>query len=105
MVTAELATVLPVLVLLTFVGVAAVTVVRERIRCADGAREAARAVARGDTANAGTFAIAGAGAPVATSVRSSGAGLTTVTVTMDVRPLGWLPGVRITETATVATEP
>src|SRR6266567_850350 len=48
MVTAELATALPVLVLLALVAVMIVGLAQARVRCADAAREAARAIARGD---------------------------------------------------------
>jgi Tfp pilus assembly protein PilX len=104
MVTAETATVLPVLVLLTLVGIGAVAVAQDRIRCADGAREAALAVARGDGGRAAELASAGAGRPVATTV-SVTSETSTVTVRLQVRPVSWLPGLTITEMATVATEP
>jgi hypothetical protein len=52
MVTAELAMALPVLIIVLAAGLAAVTVVGQRVRAEDAAREAARAAARGDTAAA-----------------------------------------------------
>ena len=104
MVTAETAMTLPVLVLLAMVGVAAVGVGQARLRCADAAGEAARAVARGDLASAADRARSAAGAPVALSTTSS-ASDTRVTVRMALRPVGWLPQVTITETAVAATEP
>lgn len=105
MVTAELATALPVLVLLAFVGVAAVGVGQARVRCADAAREAARAIARGDPAAASGLAWAAAGdGAVMESARSAG-GDTVVTVRLSLRPVGWLPPVSVTETAVAATEP
>jgi len=51
-VTAELATCLPVLVLLLAVALSAVSVAGQRVRMQDAAREAARAAARGDDATA-----------------------------------------------------
>jgi Flp pilus assembly protein TadG len=104
MVTAETAMTLPVLVLLTLVGVAAVGVGQARVRCADAAREAARAVARGDPGAAAGLARAAAGRPVMVSSTAMGSD-TAVTVRFAVRPVSWLPPVEITETAVVATEP
>ena len=48
MATAELAVVLPVLVLLVAAGLTAISVLLAQLRCVDGAREAARAAARGE---------------------------------------------------------
>ena len=104
MVTAETAMTLPVLVLLTLAGVAAVGVEQSRVRCADAAREAARAVARGDPNAASGLARAAADRPVTVSSAASGSD-TAVTVRLQVRPVSWLPPVAITETAVVATEP
>jgi Flp pilus assembly protein TadG len=104
MVTAELATALPVLVLLVFVGVAAIGVGQARVRCADAAREAARAVARGDPGSADALARAAAGRPVEVA-KSTNGGETTVTIRMQLRPVGWISPVTLTETAVVATEP
>lgn len=105
MVTAELATALPVLVLLAFVGVAAVGVGQARVRCADAAREAARAIARGDPAAAFGLAQAAAGGGATMGSAQSAGGDTVVTVRLSLRPVGWLPPVWVTETAVAATEP
>lgn len=107
MVTAELATALPVLVLLAFVAVAAVGVGQARVRCADAAREAARTIARGDPDAAPRLvrAAAGHGAIVFNAGWGSASGDTTVTVRLRLLPVSWLPPVTITETAVVATEP
>jgi Flp pilus assembly protein TadG len=104
MVTAELATALPILVLLAFVGVIAIGVCQARVRCADAAREAARVVARGDTASAAGVARAAAGRPVAVVTGADGEE-TVVTVHLQVRPVSWLGPMTVTETAVVATEP
>jgi Flp pilus assembly protein TadG len=48
MATAELAVVLPALVLVVVAGLLAVSVVLAQLRCVDAAREAARAAARGE---------------------------------------------------------
>jgi Flp pilus assembly protein TadG len=105
MVTAELAVALPVLVLLTFVGIAAVGLGQARVRCADAAREAARAIARGDGAAAATLARAAAGRPVSLMSSGEGPADTKVTVRMELRPVPWLAPVTVTETAVVAVEP
>jgi Flp pilus assembly protein TadG len=105
MVTAELATALPVLVLLAIVGVMAIGVGGARIRCGDAAREAARAVARGDPAAAAALARAAAGRPVAVGSSKTANGDTTVTVRMRLRPVSWLGEITISESAVVATEP
>ena len=104
MVTAETAMTLPVLALLTVVGVAAVGVGQARVRCVDAAGEAARAVARGDAGAAAARAQAAAGRPVTLTI-GSGASDTRVTVRMALRPVSWLPPVLITESAVAATEP
>ncbi len=104
MVTAETAMALPVLVLLTMAGVVAVGVGQARVRCADAAGEAARAVARGDPSVAAARARAAADAPVVLSVVSS-ASDTRVTARMTLRPVSWLPSVAVVETAVAATEP
>ena len=49
MATAELAVVLPTLVLVIAAGLAMVSVVLAQVRCVDAAREAARAAARGES--------------------------------------------------------
>ena len=52
MATAELAVVLPTLVLVLAAGLTTVSVVLAQVRCVDAAREAARAAARGEPADA-----------------------------------------------------
>ncbi|HEU5270582.1 MAG TPA: TadE family type IV pilus minor pilin [Jatrophihabitans sp.] len=104
MVTAETAVVLPVLVLLTLAAVAAVTVALAKVRCADAAQLAARAIARGDSGNAVRLAHGAAGSAVRISTSTSVAD-TVVTARLPWRPVSWLGTVTIVETATVATEP
>jgi Flp pilus assembly protein TadG len=104
MVTAELATALPVLVLLALVAVMIVGIAQARVRCADAAREAARAVARGDRGAADRLARAAAGRPIAIQ-QASGRERTTVTVSLTLHPLRWLGPITVSETAVVATEP
>ncbi|MFL6163630.1 MAG: TadE family type IV pilus minor pilin [Jatrophihabitantaceae bacterium] len=104
MVTAETAVVLPVLVLLSLAGIAAVGVAQARVRCADAALVAARAIARGDPAAADSLAHAAAGPAVRVSSSALGAD-TVVTARLPLRQLRWLGSVTIVEMATVATEP
>lgn len=103
MATAELAMCLPVLVLVLAVALSAVTVAGARVRVQDAAREAARAVARGDPATAGVLAQR---AMRSVRIRTATAGdLTTVTATARVHPIAsWLPPVTLTERATAALE-
>ncbi len=96
MVTAETAVVLPVLVLFTLASVAAIMVAQARVRCADLAREAARAASRGSPA-----APTG---PVQISVSRQGESVSASAV-LTLRPVSWLPSVTVTEVATAAAEP
>ena len=104
MVTAETAVVLPVLVLLALVAVTMIALVEARVRCADAAELAARALARGDRGSADLLARRAAGGSVRISTAVTGSD-TTVTARLKLRPIHWLGGVTIVESATVATEP
>jgi Flp pilus assembly protein TadG len=104
MVTAELAAALPVLVLLTLVAISAVSVSAQRIRAQDAAREAARAIARGDPASAQQYVKSTA--PAAALTVSRTADYVTVEARIEIHPLGrWLPAVTVLERAVAATEP
>jgi len=103
-VTAELATCLPVLVLLLAVALSAVSVAGQRVRMQDAAREAARAAARGDDATARRLAQQYAPGARVTIDRSGG----TVTVVAggSMHLLArWLPSVTVTARAVAAVEP
>lgn len=108
-VTAETAVVVPVLALLT-VGLAwLVTLGVTHVRVVDAAREAARVVARGEPAAAGT-ALARRVGPAGTRVAVSGDGGTVVvTVTAPVQGPGglfaFLPGLDVHAQAVAAKEP
>ncbi len=111
MVTAEIATVLPGVVALTLALVAVVAVVAAvgaQLRCADLAREAARALARGESTASVRGRVLGDGPPrAALSVRRSGGTVTaTVTATAPVpgTDLLRIPGVRVHSSATAADE-
>lgn len=108
MVTAEIATVLPALVALTLALVAVVGAVGAQLRCADLARESARALARGEgTAAVRSRVLADAPPGASLSVRRSG-GTVTATVTATTRVFGTdllrVPGVRVRSSATAADE-
>lgn len=104
MVTAELAACLPVLVLVLAVALSAVTVVAERVRLQDAAREAARAAARGDDDAARQLARQEApGARIA--LTSDGDEVSAVAVRRVPLFGGLLPAVTVSAGAVAAAEP
>ncbi|UQX88141.1 hypothetical protein M6D93_17890 [Jatrophihabitans telluris] len=105
MVTAELATALPVLVLLFSAGLAAVQVGQLQLRVSDAAREGARALARGEPGGPApaVAAVLGGGAEV--SVGAAGPDLQRVSVRATYRPVTWLPGVTVDAAAVTGIEP
>ncbi|GAB2483917.1 TadE family type IV pilus minor pilin [Jatrophihabitans fulvus] len=108
MATVELAACLPVLVVVLGAALTALAVVSGRVRAQDGAREAARAAARGDLAVARRLAAdAAPGSTLSVAASGTGEGGTvTATVRLTVRPLGdLLPAFTVTARATAATEP
>lgn len=89
-VTAEMAVALPTLVLMVAAGIWLVSAVLAQARCVDAAREAARALARGDDLSVARQAArrtAPAGASVTISVSGR---LVEVTVRGSVAPIGGL---------------
>jgi Flp pilus assembly protein TadG len=103
-VTAELATCLPVLVLLLGVMLSAVSVAGTRVRVQDAAREAARAAARGDHANARSLAQRYAPG-VSVRLSTSGAQVTADARLREHLIASWLPAVTVTGSAVAALEP
>lgn len=108
-VTAEAMVVLPVLVALALGLVWVVALVATQMRVVDGAREAARAAARGESAAVATAAgrrVAPEGSRV--QLRRGG-GTVTAVVTASVRgPAGlfaFLPGVTVSSSAAAVEEP
>ena len=102
-VTAEFAVALPALVLLLGFGLGAIDATLDKLRCADAARDAALAQARGGDGMAAGEARAPAGATVVVTMAG---GAVRATVTMTSRPLGsHLPGVSIASSAVAAVEP
>jgi hypothetical protein len=100
--------VLPVLALLLAVGLWAVAVAGAQVRCVDAARDAARAVARGEsdaTATTAAEAAAPGGAQIAVSRTG---GLVTVTVSArvggGVGPLSAITAPTVSATATAESE-
>lgn len=106
MVTAETAVVLPVLVFVLAAALAAVSVVTAQMRCADAAREGARAAARGESDSA-VHEIAASSAPDGSAVSVSRAGENvTVTVSASVAMFAGLgPSITVSDSATAALEP
>ncbi len=99
---------LPALVALTLALVSVVAAVGAQLRCADLARESARALARGDsTAAVRSRVLADAPPRAALAVRRSG-GTVTATVTATAPVLGTdllrVPGFRVRSSATAADE-
>jgi hypothetical protein len=104
MVTAELAAALPVLMILLGVALSAVSVAGQRVRAADGAREAARAAARGDAATGSR--LAARIAPGAAVSISRAGNQVVARVQVAVHPMGgWLPALHVVEQAVAAAEP
>jgi Flp pilus assembly protein TadG len=102
-VTAELATALPVLLLLLLAGLTSVNAVTTKLRCVDAAREAARAEARGEPGVAAGQRAAPDGAVV--SVGGDG-DLVRATVRTVAHPFGGrLPGFSVEAYAVAAREP
>jgi Flp pilus assembly protein TadG len=101
--TVELATSLPVVVLLLLAGLTGVDAVVTKLRCVDSAREAARAAARGESGEAAGRRGAPDGATV--SVRVEG-DTVHATVRATAHPLGpHLPGIPLEADAVAAREP
>ncbi len=107
MVTAETATVLPLLIALTLCLVWLISLGIAQVRCLDAAREAARLVARGDAAEAQAMARQAAPAGADVTIADSG-GLVTVTVSVQARMqlplLARLPAIEISARAVSALE-
>jgi hypothetical protein len=106
--TAELAVVLPAVVLLAAFGVWAVAAAAAQLRCVDAAGTGARALARGETTAAVSRAVADvAPAGAAVSISRTG-GLAVVEVRLTVRlPGPWPragPGVGVGDRAVAALE-
>lgn len=106
MVTAEMAVVLPVLVLVLVAALGGIAVVTAQLRCTDAAREGARAAARGES-EAAVREIAGSSAPDGAAISVTlGAEHAVVRVSGSV-PLipGVGPALAVSAEATAATEP
>jgi Kef-type K+ transport system membrane component KefB len=98
MVTAELVVVLPAIVLALLFGLAAVSAMTMRMRCADAAAVGARLAARGETTTA-VVAASRRAAPAGAEVRletTTGTVAVTVTVRAPLLPAAtWLPGLEV----------
>ena len=98
MVTAELVVVLPAIVLAMLFGLAAVSAMTMRMRCADAAEVGARLAARGESAST-VIAAARRAAPAGAVVRletTSGTVQVTVRTRAPLLPAGsWLPAIEV----------
>jgi Flp pilus assembly protein TadG len=106
MVTAEIAVAMPVLMVLLAAALAAVTVIGGQLRCVDAAREAARALARGDSMDSARALATAAGPQGATLSSTTGPAQIRATVQARVRPIGGLlPAFTVSADAVALPEP
>ncbi|WP_089252803.1 TadE family type IV pilus minor pilin [Asanoa hainanensis] len=101
--TAELAAATPALALLLFVGVTAVAATQTKLQCADAARDAALAAARGQEGGLSANRTAPDGATITISINGD---VVTATVRAPARVVGTrLPPIEVSATAVAAREP
>ena len=101
--TAELAAATPAVALLLFVGVAAVAATQTKLQCADAARDAALAAARGQEGGLSARSTAPDGATITIQLNGD---TVTATVTAPARVIGArLPPIEVSATAVAAREP
>jgi Flp pilus assembly protein TadG len=106
-VTAETAAMLPALMLVLAAALWAIQAVSVQLECVDAARSAARAAARGEPLDQVRDFTRSATRPDAQVTIDRNPETTNVEITVDVRP-AWgasLPPVRVSASATAATEP
>jgi len=103
MVTAELAVAVPVVVMVLAMGLAAIRVGVDQVRCVDAARLAARALARGDSEASARAVASTAGPPGAVVAVSSGGAEVSVHVSAARDLAGWRV-VTVSGSATAARE-
>ena len=104
--TAEVAVVLPSLVVLVAAGMSAISVLTAQLRCVDAAREGARAAAQGEGIVV-VRSVAGRSGPAGADIQvACRADEVRVTVAADARPVGGLlPWFRVHATAVALREP
>ena len=103
MVTAELALAVPVVVMVLALGLAAIRVGVDQVRCVDAARLAARALARGDAEGSARALAATAGPPGAVVVLGAAGSEVSASVTVSRDLAGWRV-VTVRASATAARE-
>ncbi|WP_336212139.1 TadE family type IV pilus minor pilin [Nonomuraea sp. LPB2021202275-12-8] len=106
-VTAETAAMLPALMVVLAAALWAIQAVAVQLECVDAARAAARAAARGEPLDQVRALVRSATRPEAQIEMSRDPEETRIEVSVEVRP-PWgpaLPAVRVTASATAATEP
>ncbi|MGH3449045.1 MAG: TadE family type IV pilus minor pilin [Nocardioidaceae bacterium] len=108
MVTAEAAVTLPVVAIFVLALVWLLSVGVAQVRTVDAARDAARAIARGDDPDAAVDAAERTAPDSAQVSFSEGNGTVTVTVSTDARAPGWLlvplPAIHVGSSSTVDVE-
>jgi Flp pilus assembly protein TadG len=106
MVTAEIAVAMPVLMVLLAVGLTAVAVIAAQMRCVDAAREAARALARGESISAARSLADAAGPHGATLASNTEGDLVRTSVRATVSSIGGLfPAFTVHADAVALREP
>jgi len=90
MVTAEIAVAMPVLMVLLAIGLTVTSVIAAQMRCVDAAREAARALARGDSISAARSLASAAGPRGAALATTTTGDRVETTVRATVAPIGGL---------------
>jgi hypothetical protein len=108
-VTAEAAVVLPVIALFAMALLWMLSIGVAKVETVDAARDAARVLARGDSAHsAGAAARRSAPPGASVSVDAESPGIVTVTVSLEAKAPGWLlvplPSVTVSSTATTPAE-
>jgi Flp pilus assembly protein TadG len=105
MVTAEIAVAMPVLMLMLGAALTAVAVIGGQMRCVDAAREAARALARGDSVSSARSLALAAGPRGATLTAQVDKAQVRATVRTRIDPVGLLPGFTVSAEAVASPEP
>jgi Flp pilus assembly protein TadG len=106
MVTAEIAVAMPVLMVLLAAALTAVAVIGGQLRCVDAAREAARALARGESTGTARSLVTATGPRGAILSSTSGREQIRTSVQARIRPAGGLlPAFTVSAVAVALPEP
>jgi Flp pilus assembly protein TadG len=105
MVTAEIAVAMPVLMVLLGAALTGLVAIGGKLGCVDAAREAARALARGDSVNSARSLVREAGPRGATLTATVDKTQVRATVRSRIAPAGLLPGLTVSAEAVASPEP